>query len=58
MSTSATYLLSEELKGRTVEEVKGMSDGDFLKLIGLEGISPARFRCVLIPFVALKRALK
>ena len=58
ISTSATYLLTEKLVGKTVEEVKSMSNEDFFRLIGLEGVSPARLRCVLMPFITFKRALK
>lgn len=58
ISTSATYLLTEKLKGKMVDEVKSMSNEDFFSLIGLEGVSPARLKCVVMPFITLKRALK
>ena len=58
VSTSAAYLLTEKLKGKTVEEVRSMSNEDFFSIIGLEGVSPARLKCVLMPFITFKRALK
>jgi nitrogen fixation NifU-like protein len=58
ISTSFTYLLSGKLKGKRVDEVLEMGDGEFLEIIGMGEISPARIKCALIPLVTLKRALR
>ena len=58
ISTSFTYLLSEKMKGKTVKEVLEMTDAQYLELIGIKEISPARIKCALIPLVTVKRALR
>lgn len=58
ISTSFTYVLSDKLKGRRVGEVLGMGDDEYIELMGLGEISPARLKCALIPLVTLKRALR
>jgi nitrogen fixation protein NifU and related proteins len=58
ISTSFTYMLSEKLKGKRVQEVLDMTDEEFIGLIGMKGISPGRIKCALIPLVTIKRALR
>ncbi len=47
ISQASASLLTDEIKGKTVEEVEKMTPEDVLDLIGVE-ISPARLKCALL----------
>lgn len=56
ISQASASMLTESVKGKSVEELKRLSKGDIFKLIGIE-LSPARMRCALLPLRALKVGL-
>ena len=58
ISTSSTYLLTEKLKGMSLEKIKNMTEDEFIKIIGMGGVSESRRKCVLVPFLAIKQGLQ
>ncbi len=56
ISQASASLLTDEIKGKPVEEVEKMTPEDVLDLIGVE-ISPARLKCALLSLDTLSHAL-
>ena len=56
ISQASASLLTDEVKGKTVEEVSKLTSQDLLDLIGIE-ISPARLKCALLSLDTLEHAL-
>jgi len=56
ISQASASLLTDEIKGKTVEEVEKMTPDDLLHLIGIE-ISPARLKCALLSLDTVAHAL-
>ena len=57
MSTASASLLSEAIKGKTKGEMEKFNYETALGLIGIP-VSPGRLNCVLLPLVALRKALR
>ncbi|MGA2513879.1 MAG: Fe-S cluster assembly sulfur transfer protein SufU [Candidatus Limnocylindrales bacterium] len=56
ISQASASLLTDEIKGKTVEEVQKMTPEDVLDLIGID-ISPARLKCALLSLDTVAHAL-
>ncbi|MCI4337283.1 MAG: SUF system NifU family Fe-S cluster assembly protein [Thermoplasmata archaeon] len=56
ISVASASMLTEKLKGQTLESVAAIQREDVLKLIGIP-LSPVRVKCALTGFAALGRAL-
>lgn len=56
MSTAAASLLSEKIKGMTLEEVGEVDEKVVEELVG--EVNPGRVKCVLLPLSAIKEAVK
>ena len=56
ISQASASLLTDEIKGKTVEEVEKMTPDALLDLIGIE-ISPARLKCALLSLDTVAHAL-
>ncbi len=56
ISQASASLLTDEIKGKTVEEVEKLTPDDVLDLIGVE-ISPARLKCALLSLDTVAHAL-
>ena len=56
ISQASASLLTDEIKGKPVDEVKQMTPEALLDLIGIE-ISPARLKCALLSLDTLSHAL-
>ena len=56
ISQAATSLLTDEVKGKTLGEIKKISRQDVIDLLGVE-ISPARTKCALLGIKTLKLAI-
>jgi len=56
ISQASASMLTDEVKGRPVSEVKDMTNQDILDLLGIE-ISPARLKCALLSLSTLQSAL-
>ena len=56
ISQASASLLTDEIKGKTVEQVEKLTPDDLLELIGIE-ISPARLKCALLSLDTVAHAL-
>ena len=56
ISQASASLLTDEVKGKSVDEVAKLTSQDLLDLIGIE-ISPARLKCALLSLDTLEHAL-
>jgi nitrogen fixation NifU-like protein len=56
ISQASASLLTDEIKGKPVEEVAGFRADDLLELLGIE-ISPARLKCAMLSFDSLQHLL-
>jgi nitrogen fixation NifU-like protein len=56
ISQASASLLTDEIKGKSVDEVSKLTSQDLLDLIGIE-ISPARLKCALLSLDTLEHAL-
>jgi nitrogen fixation protein NifU and related proteins len=57
ISQASASLLTDEIRGRRVSDVEGLTSQDILDLLGIE-ISPARLKCALLSLDTLQRALR
>jgi len=57
ISQASASLLTDEIKGKTVEQVAALRPDDVLDLLGVE-ISPARLKCALLSLDTVSRALE
>ena len=56
ISQASASLLTDELRGKTLDEIARMTSDDVLDLLGIE-ISPARLKCALLSLETLEHAL-
>ncbi len=56
ISQASASLLTDEIKGKPVDEAAAMKASDVLDLLGIE-ISPARMKCALLSLETLQGAL-
>jgi nitrogen fixation protein NifU and related proteins len=56
ISQASASLLTDEIKGKRVDDVARMTSTDLLDLLGIE-ISPARLKCALLSLETLEHAL-
>ena len=57
LSQATTSMLTEHLKGKSVEEAASLTEKDILEMVGLE-LGPVRMKCALLPFMVLKNAIE
>ncbi len=53
ISRAAASMLSDEIIGKTLEEVKALNRDDVLELLGIE-LGPVRLKCALLALKTLK----
>ena len=53
ISQASASLLTEEIKGKTLEEIKKISKEDILEMLGIE-LGPVRLKCALLSLKVLK----
>jgi nitrogen fixation protein NifU and related proteins len=56
ISQASASLLTDEVKGKTIDEVRALTSDDVVDLLGIE-ISPARLKCALLSLDTLEHAL-
>ena len=56
ISQAATSMLTEELVGQSIEQIRAMGLDDMRELLGIE-LSPARVRCAVLGLGAVQEAL-
>jgi len=57
ISQASASLLTDEIKGRSVEDIEALRNQDILDLLGIE-ISPARLKCALLSLDTMQHALR
>ena len=57
ISQASASLLTDEIKGKPVDEVAKLTPDDVLELLGIE-ISPARLKCALLSLDTVSHALQ
>ena len=53
ISRASSSMMTEEIIGRTLDELKGWTKEDILDLLGIE-VGPVRLKCALLSLKALK----
>jgi len=56
ISQASASLLTDEIKGKPLQDAQSLTSGDVLDLLGIE-ISPARMKCALLSLETLQNAL-
>lgn len=57
ISIAAASMLTEEIVGKSVAELRAYQDEDMFRLLGIT-LGPVRARCALLPLQVLKEGLK
>jgi nitrogen fixation NifU-like protein len=57
ISMAAASMLTEEVVGKTIDELQAMQDDDMLDLLGVT-LGPVRAKCGLLPLRVLQAGLK
>jgi nitrogen fixation protein NifU and related proteins len=58
ISQASMSLLSEVVIGKSVDDVKNLTDKALLELLGLKEINPGREKCMMLGLKAVQRALE
>lgn len=56
LSQAGASILTDAVKGKNMTQVSKLTQDKFLEIIGIKP-NPARLKCVLLPYKALKRGL-
>jgi nitrogen fixation NifU-like protein len=56
ISQASASLLTDEIKGKTIDEVAAFRADDLLELLGID-ISPARLKCAMLSHDSLQHVL-
>lgn len=56
ISVASASMLTEEIKGKTIEELKKLSKENILEMLGIP-ISPVRLKCALLSLDTLKNSI-
>jgi nitrogen fixation protein NifU and related proteins len=56
ISRAAASMMSEEIIGKSLDELRGWNKESILDLLGIE-VGPVRIKCALLPLKALKAAV-
>jgi len=56
ISQASASMLTEKVKGMTIEEIKRLRYEDIKEMLGIE-LSPARIKCALLPLEVLQKAI-
>lgn len=57
ISTASMSALSDEIKGKSVEDVKKISSDNLLEFLGLDEITPAREKCLMLGLKAVHKVI-
>jgi nitrogen fixation NifU-like protein len=57
ISQASASILTDELRGMTIDEIKGMDPKDVLEALGVP-IGPARLKCALLSYKVLEGAVQ
>ncbi|MEM3141537.1 MAG: iron-sulfur cluster assembly scaffold protein [Candidatus Pacearchaeota archaeon] len=57
ISIISASMLTDKIKGQKISKIKNMKSGDVLRMLKMK-LNPARTKCALLSFEAIKKALK
>jgi nitrogen fixation NifU-like protein len=57
ISTAAASVLTEEVKGKSLKQLRLLCKKDLFEWLGIEDLGPARVKCVTLSLETLKSAL-
>ena len=57
ISQSATSMLTDEIKGKSLEEIKNIDREKIVELLGID-VGPVRTKCAVLGLVAIKEGIK
>ncbi|MBL7056178.1 SUF system NifU family Fe-S cluster assembly protein [Candidatus Woesearchaeota archaeon] len=57
ISQAAASMITDEVKGKNVDEIENMTREDVVNMLGIE-IGPVRTKCATLGLVAVKEAIK
>lgn len=57
ISQASASMLTDRIRGRTVEEVKAMTEKDVLDMIGLN-LGPSREKCALLSYNTVQKCIR
>ena len=57
ISLSATSMLTDEIKGKTLEQINNIKREDVVKLLGID-VGPVRTKCAVLGLVAIKNGIE
>ena len=57
ISQSAMSMLTDEIKGKTLEEVKNIKRENIISLLGID-VGPVRIKCAVLGLIAIKNGIK
>lgn len=57
ISQASASMLTDELRGMSINEAKNINKEFILELMGLEALNPSRLRCALLSLETLRKAL-
>jgi nitrogen fixation NifU-like protein len=57
ISRAGASMLTEEVKGKTLDEIRAVTDGEHLARFGKE-LAPGRLKCAMLSLGTLRQALK
>lgn len=57
ISQAATSMLTDEISGKTLEEIKNIKREDVVNLLGID-VGPVRTKCAVLGLVAIKEGIK
>jgi len=56
ISQASASMLTEKVKGKSLEEIKKIGKEEILKMLGIE-LSPVRLKCALLPLEVLQKTI-
>lgn len=56
ISQASASMLTEKVKGKSLDEIKKLGKEDILSMLGIE-LSPARLKCALLPLEVLQKLI-
>ena len=58
VSVTSMSVLSEKLKGKTLEEVLGWDENNLLPFFGMEELNKAREKCFMLGLITVQKTIK
>ncbi len=56
ISMASASMFTEEIKGKTISELKQLDDEDIFRMLGVE-LGPSRYHCGVLPLKVLQEAI-